>query len=457
MPTYAELKEQRGQLCKQMIDMNEAVKAEERDFTPEENEKWNAMDRDQEALKPQIDRVYKEETTVRLQDEVGTQTAMVPVVAGQLLDQRGGAIMPRIDNGTKPDVNLAIRDWLSAPRTGYQLNQRSQINMQALGMNQHQRELTLRILPKAPKCREDIEKYMLECRQQGVGTGGAGGFMVPDEMMREIEIAMLDFNGVRQAGASVLRTATGADLPIPQTDDTTNKGAIIDENTADTEQDVVFTQLVLKSFMYTSRIVKVSWELMQDSATNMNQLLGQLLGERLGRIAAEHNTTGVGTTEPLGVVTGSVASGVVTAATSAITWENMIDLKHSVDPSYRRRPAFGYMFNDTSLAILKKLQDSQNRPLWGPLVQAGAPDTFDGTRYTVNQEMPDPADVNAKAVLAGDFSKYIVREVMDLTLTRLDERYAEFRQVAFMANLRMDGNINDAGTGPIKSLAMSAT
>jgi HK97 family phage major capsid protein len=57
---------------------------------------------------------------------------------------------------------------------------------------------------------------------------------------------------------------------------------------------------------------------------------------------------------------------------------------------------------------------------------------------------------SAKSIIFGDFSKYLIRDVRDITLLRLDERYAEFLQVAFLAFMRTDGDLLNAGTVPIR-------
>jgi hypothetical protein len=87
-------------------------------------------------------------------------------------------------------------------------------------------------------------------------------------------------------------------LPIPTVNDTTNVGALIAENTTVSTQDVAFSQLVLDAYKYTSKAVLVSVELMQDNSINLPQVLGRLLGERLGRITNTHFTTGTGTGQP---------------------------------------------------------------------------------------------------------------------------------------------------------------
>ena len=140
--------------------------------------------------------------------------------------------------------------------------------------------------------------------------------------------------------------------------------------------------------------------------------------------------------------------------TTSVIYEDLVDLEHSVDPAYRAEAEF--MFHDDTLKVLKKLKDADGRPLWLPGVAVREPDTILGYNYVINQDMPIMA-ANAKSILFGDFSKYMIRDVMDLMLLRLVERYADFAQVGFIAFSRHDGDLLDAGTNPIKHYANSAT
>jgi HK97 family phage major capsid protein len=107
------------------------------------------------------------------------------------------------------------------------------------------------------------------------------------------------------------------------------------------------------------------------------------------------------------------------------------------------------MMNDNSISKIKLLVDSQARPLWLPGLVDRAPDTILGSPYVINQDMASMT-ISAKSILFGDFSKYWIRDVRDFTLLRLDERFAEFLQVAFLAFARTDGDLLDAGTKPIR-------
>ena len=88
-------------------------------------------------------------------------------------------------------------------------------------------------------------------------------------------------------------------------------------------------------------------------------------------------------------------------------------------------------------------------PLWSPSLGAGQPDTILGYPYVINQSITTPA-TSVKSILFGDFSKYLIRDVRDVTLLRLDERFADYHQVGFLAFSRHDGDLLDAGTDPVK-------
>lgn len=300
-----------------------------------------------------------------------------------------------------------------------------------------------------PEDRQVLQTGMVEARALSVGTPAAGGYTVPEDFRNTMEEAMLAFGGMRASGATIMRTESGADLPMPTSNDTSNEGEIIAENAQHNEQDVAFGQVILQSFMYSSKIVRVSFQLMQDGAFDLESFLGRKLAERIARITNRHFTVGTGTGQPLGVVN-AAAAGVTGAATTAIAYDELIDLEHSVDPAYRMNAR--WMFHDTTLKAIKKLKDSQDRPLWLPGIALKEPDTILSKPYTINQHMPVMA-ADAKSVLFGDFSKYMIRDSRDVNLIVFREKYADYLQVGFLSFSRHDGDLLDAGTGPIKVFA----
>jgi HK97 family phage major capsid protein len=441
--TVKELVEQRVKVAADARAILDLAEKEKRALTAEEETKWGVHMTEIDKLAERIDRQEKAEREERM----ASVERELETSRGRITDPARPKPKEQRDQPSGEERALAFRAWCRVPVADEFPHTEEELNaVERCGMSLQQKKVTIRLLPRQERTVETIDKA-IEKRAQGVATGAAGLFTVPDEAMRPLEVALLAFGGMRKK-ATVLRTATGADLPIPTVNDTTNKGVILAENTGAAEQDLVFAQIVLKSFKYSSKMLKVSVELMQDSAVNLAVFVGEALGERIGRILNDHFTTGAGTTEPKGIVT-EATSAFTAASATTVTTDELIDLQYSVDQSYRSNPGAAYMFADASAKIIRKLKGGDGQYIWQPSILAGQPDTLLGHDVVINQSMP-AMTAGLKAVLFGDIGKYLIRDVMDITLVRLDERFAEAHQVGFLAFSRHEGRLLNAGTNPVK-------
>lgn len=275
----------------------------------------------------------------------------------------------------------------------------------------------------------------------GIGTGSAGGYLVPQGFRQEIIEKQKAYGSV-QSVATVLNTDTGATLPWPTNDDTANVGALLAENTQATEQDFTLGTAQLGAYKYTSKLVRVSIEFLQDvDWLDAEGWIQRKFAERLGRIHNQHFTTGTGSAQPQGIVTGAV-NGKTAASTTVFTADELIDLQHSIDPAYRNERS-KFMLSDAALVIARKLKDSQNRYLFEARTTGDTPSLIAGAEYVVNPDMAVPA-TGVKSVLYGDFQAgYVVRLVKAFEVIRLEERFADFGQVAFIGFDRADGLVQD--------------
>lgn len=284
----------------------------------------------------------------------------------------------------------------------------------------------------------------------------AGGYTVPVELLNQIERAMKAWGPMYDTDvATVIQTASGNALKLPTVDDTSVPAVAHTENTALTDDggsDVTFGQKSLDAYAFDTEFVRWSWELNDDSIFSMEALLGDLLGERLARIANSQLTTGTGSSAPNGVVTAS-AAGKTAAATAAITGDELIDLVHSVDPAYRTAPKVRFMFNDSTLAAIRKLKDGDGNYLWqmGDVTK-GEPGSLLGYRYSINQAM-DSLAAAKKVVLFGDFGKYYVRKVGAPVIGVLRERF--WPDLGIAGLIRFDGEI--ANSAAVKHLITAAS
>lgn len=292
------------------------------------------------------------------------------------------------------------------------------------------------------------------------GGGSEGGYTTALEYQRSLEAAMRAYGGVR-AAADVFQTATGAAMQFPTGDATSEEGELVGENTDVTGQDTAFGLTSLNVYKYSSKKIALPFELLQDSFLDIEAYIRDVLAVRLGRITSKHYAIGTGTGQPRGLVVASQPGKVgATGQTVLVTYEDLVDLEHSVDPAYRSMPGVGWMFHDNTLKVLRKLKDTNDRPIFVPGYETGnpggAPDRLLNRPINICQEMPVMV-ANAKSILFGAFKKYKVRDVMDLTLFRMtDSAFTLKGQVGFVAFMRSGGNLVDAG-GAVRHYQNSAT
>lgn len=289
------------------------------------------------------------------------------------------------------------------------------------------------------------------------GTGSQGGYTVQTEIASTLIEALKAFGGMREA-ATVITTEMGNPLSFPTSDGTSEVGELIAENTTATAADPSFGTVGLNVYKFSSKIVAVPFELLQDAQIDVESFINSRLIDRLGRVTNTYFTTGTGSSEPKGAVTGSTAGKVgTTGQTLTVIADDLIDLIHSIDPAYRQNGC-RFMLNDASLKVIRKLKDSTGRPIYMPGydgLSGPMPDTLLGYGITINQDIAVMA-ANAKSILFGDFSKYVIRDVMGATLFRFDDSaYIKLGQIGFLMWMRAGGNLLD--TNAIKYYQNSAT
>lgn len=291
-------------------------------------------------------------------------------------------------------------------------------------------------------------------------TSSEGGYTVATEYYKTLMEAMKAFGGIR-AVASVIQTGTGAQMNFPTANATSEIGEIVGQNSAVSLGDTSFGNTTLDVYKYSSKKIAVPFELIQDGMFDIEGYINRILSVRIGRITAAHFTTGTGSGQPNGVVTAAAAGKIgTTGQSTTVIYDDLIDLEHSVDPAYRTKPGVGYMLNDSTVKSLRKMKDSQGRPIFVPGYEQGspqgAPERLLGRPIYINQEMP-AMSASAKSILFGDFSEYMIREVMDLTLFRMaDSNFILNGQIGFVAFNRQGGNLIDVG-GAVKYYQNSAT
>jgi HK97 family phage major capsid protein len=412
------LVDEQNTVWKRMQDIQASSESESRDMTAEERSNWDEAEARLTEVSGDIERLNR-------------MAALEKIDRGQIVTATGGG------EGAEPDGRGDGDAEEKAKRYARAFGQYARHGMNDLSNEQ----------------RQLLMAKFAEVRALGTSPDTAGGYLVPDEFRNVMTETMKAYGGILSL-ANVISTSTGNDLTWPTNDDTSNEGALLTENTQVTEQDVTVGGRTLKAYTYTSKLVRVSFQLLQDSVFNLEGWLPQKLGERIGRAAAGHFATGTGVDQPEGITTNiTVGKQGTTGQTTSIIYDDLIDLEHSVDTAYRAGAR--YLMNDSMLKVIRKLKDGDLRPLWVPVPVPGMAATINGFEYTVDNKMPVPA-ASAKTIVFGDIAKgYTVRQVQGVQMLRLSERYADYLQVGFLGFARLDGMVDD--TSAIKAYQHSAS
>lgn len=425
MKRSLELREER----KKLHDQAQGLIPKEGRMSAEISAKFDAIMADIDLLGKEVERVERSERLAKeLEDPI--PLGGTPAAAGAY-DADG--VDPKIAEAQQRSYRSAFRTYL---RRGVQALTQDQLTV-------------LRSQGRSTEYRGDQDNV----------SGPAGGYLIPQGFQRELEVAMKQFGGMR-AAARIITTGTGNVMPWPTTNDTNVRGRRLGPNAVANPavvQGQVFGQVPFGAWTYTSDVIRIPNELLNDSAFDLEAEVRDRFAERIGRIQNDEFTNLVASSSgPTGFV--PVARVGVTGKTgeaTSISYDDVIDLEHAVDPAYRAGSA--YMMHDNTFAALRKLKDSQGRPLFGVGINEGDPDRLNGYPYVLNQDMPQMA-ANAKSLAFGLWSKYIIRDVQgSAVVLRLTEKFAEQNETAFVAFLRSDGQLVDAGTHPIAVFQNSAT
>lgn len=292
---------------------------------------------------------------------------------------------------------------------------------------------------------EEARKMMMDTRAVTSRGSGNGLYVVPEEFSQMLEIYLKAYGGMYEA-CRMMRTQKGGNMPYPTNDDTSSTGQWVAEpRTSEvTSRAFTFDKKTFASYTW-SEVLKIEWEFIQDEDVSfVASVMAELVGTSFGRALNKSLTDGNGSGKPTGILDASngASTGKTAASATAITKSELIDLMHSVNSAYRNGPKVGFMFSDTTLAALKKLDfgTTDTTPLWLPSFREGEPDRILGKPYWVNDDFPTIA-TGRKTVAFGDFNKYVLRMVKDFSLIRLDERFATELATGWVAWARVDGKL----------------
>ena len=424
------------------LDARVAAIEEAMDFSPADAAEENAAEAGQSA------------EAQRKLDEVGARCASLLEKLEKQTTRRSAPMDVKVpyvvkdlnDKAWNNDRKLAMRGWFLEGNG--RATDKHRAAAERIGVNLRARDFSLSLFDTAPRSRQEIEQR--GTATQVAGTGSLGGYGVPTVLIERIEKALLYFNPLREF-AQVLRTESGEPLQLPTNDDTGTKGELLAENGSVTVADTTFGQITLNAYTMSSKALKVSWQLLEDNAVDLEAYIGDLLGERLGRIMADYAATGTGSSQPQGIAAST--AGKTTASATAITSSEILDLIHSVDIAYRQDPSAALVMHDSVWLYVRKLVDSNGQPLFQESFRVPGEIRVHGFPVVISNSLNSAITTGLKTMVFGAMNKFLIRDVANIRLQRLDELYAANGAVGFQAWARTDSKI--LASGAIKHLVQA--
>ncbi len=464
MPTLKELQEKKNQLATQIRSLADAHKAAgDKWETPEKRSEWEKVNGDYDAtltsLKADEDKLSVDARRQEIEEDA--KRTNNPRGIGRE-DRTGKELGGERTTVTEEHRTLAFQGWMRR-QMGEELTKRQREACKLTKMNPNRRKIEIPLFDstRANSLRNEFrahhpalrEERMRESRTMSSITGTTGGYLTaPETLMKTLEINLLAYGGMRQV-ATPFRTTDGNSVSAPTADDTGNEGYQLGESgSVGSSVDPSLAKVLWNAYKFFSGAVLVPFELLEDTAFDLPSILGAMLGERLGRGTNRKFTLGTGASTAKGIVTAATL-GKTCASQTVFTADEVVQLIHSVDPAYRN--GAGFMMHDNQILAMRLLKDGIGRPLWQPGYELGVPDRILGYGLTINQHMDGAAVSATKVMLFGLLSKYMIRTVGGVRMYRLQERYRDNDQDGFMAFLREDGNLLDAGTHPVKYMKLA--
>lgn len=463
MSKLKELRAKRREAAARMTDLADRIGKERRDFSADERASWDAANAD-------YDRLGREVKTEEARAEQDRRAGDRDVGLDDFDGRRGGRGARRENvQHTEEQRSLAFRAWCRK-QYGRPLTAAQRSACKALRFDPRSPELRIGLIDdrRIKNIQADLFGATPDRRSAVIARemranlsaqlGPSGGYLTaPGSLSSAFELNLLAFGGVR-AIADIMTTESGEPFFWPTVDDTANTGALLGEGgSIGSGVNPTLGRKMWSAYKWTSTPVLIPSELLDDDQYDIAGQVGGMLGTRIARGQAPYLATGTGGSQPEGIITGA-ALGVTAASASAIVFDELVRLEHSVDLAYRSAPGVGWLMHDLVRSYIRRIKDGNGRPMWvsGEFYQSGMADGAQEKllNYPVNicQEMDSTVATTKKTVLFGELPKYKIRRVRDVRMYRLVERYRDQDLDGFVAFERLDGKLLQAGTNPVKYL-----
>ena len=244
------------------------------------------------------------------------------------------------------------------------------------------------------------------------------GYLLPQRLEEKLVNAMNTLSVLRPLCTEV---ATAGDRALPIVNGH-GKAAWVPEGHPIPMVKDAFDRVNLDSHKLAA-IIRVTSELLKDSAVDIEAYLAATFADRLAVSEEEAFIAGDGADKPLGLIRQAKA-GCMTQSAGSVSIEDVLNLIFSVPEKHRRNGTL--LMNDNTLLSLYKQCAALGTNLW-----LGKDDTFFGYRIVRCASMPD-AESGSMPILFGDFKQAYINNNGNRSIKRLDQLFIANDHIGFL-------------------------
>lgn len=308
--------------------------------------------------------------------------------------------------------------------------------------------------------RDAFMKFMrkgddVELKALSVGTDADGGYLVNEEISKEIVTKVFESSPMRQLASA--QTISSDRLEII-TDLEEAAAAWVAETAArPATATPQFGQLLINVHeMYANP--QATQKVLDDAYINLESWLAEKVASKFARTEATAFISGSGSGQPKGILSytagTNISAGEVEQINSgdaaALTANGLIELVYGLKGAYKMGASF--LLKRSSLSEIRKLTDLQGMYIWQPGLQVGQPDSLLGYPVAEADDMPAVA-ANALAVAFGNFKA--AYQIVDRFGVRvLRDPFTNKPYVGFYTTKRVGGAVKNFEAYKIQKIAV---
>ncbi len=290
----------------------------------------------------------------------------------------------------------------------------------------------------------------LEAKALSAGSGADGGYLVPEETERTVNMALKDISpiraiaGVRQVSGNVFKKPYSVTGPgtgwVGET-------AARPETSSPTLAELTFPTMELYA------MPAASSALLDDAAVDIDAWVAEEVRVAFAEQEGAAFVNGDGVNKPKGFLgypqvadaswtwgnVGVINTGAAGAFPASNPTDVLIDLAYAVKAGYRANAHF--VMNRATEAAIRKFKDADGNYIWQPAAAPGEMPTLLGHGIAECEDMPDIA-ADATAIAFGDFRRgYLVVDRVGIRILR--DPYSSKPYVLFYTTKRVGGGVQD--------------